>query len=100
MALTMCWPATLVDFRSKFLTLRPLPRRLAALTVLLLGLAVVPAHAQDKGSLSGRIVDAKSGHALPFASVTVVETKQGVLTDSEGQYLLGGIPAGTYSVRA
>ena len=95
----MLWPMTIVAARSKSLTPTPLMCRLAALSALLLSAAVLPAQAQDKGSITGRVVDAKSGHALPFASVTVVETKQGVLTDSEGQYLLGGIPLGTYSVR-
>ena len=31
--------------------------------------------------------------------MTVVEAKRGVLTDSEGQFLISGVPPGTYEVR-
>jgi outer membrane receptor protein involved in Fe transport len=68
-------------------------------TLLLLLLNALPAAAQDRGSISGKVSDRKSGHALAFASVTVVEAKRGGLTDSEGQFLVSGIPAGTYEVR-
>ena len=70
---------------------------LALVPLLLVG--VLPAHAQDKGSVVGRVTDKKTGHALPFANVTVVEAKRGVLTDSEGQYLLSGLLPGTYEIR-
>src|SRR2546427_11797434 len=70
--------------------------RLAALSVLLLA---TPALAQEKGGISGRVTDKKTGHALPFASVAVVEAKRGVLTDSEGQFVLTGILPGTYEIR-
>ena len=69
------------------------------LAIVLLLLSVLPAAAQERGSISGKVSDKKSGHALAFASITVVEAKRGVLTDSEGQFLLPGIPAGTYEVR-
>ncbi len=68
------------------------------LTVLFLGLAF-PALAQDKGSISGKVSDKKTGHALPFATVTVVGAQRGGLTDSEGQFLVSGVPPGTYEVR-
>src|SRR5437867_6321647 len=55
--------------------------------------------AQEKGAISGKVVDKKTGHAIPFATVTVVEAKRGGLTDSEGQYLVTGIPLGTYEVK-
>ncbi|HEY6866403.1 MAG TPA: TonB-dependent receptor [Candidatus Eisenbacteria bacterium] len=67
------------------------------LPLLLLG--APPARAQEKGSLMGRVTDKKSGHALAFASVTVVEAKRGVLTDSEGQYIISGLAPGTYEIR-
>ena len=62
-------------------------------------LCVLPVAAQDHGSIAGKVSDRKSGHALAFASVSVVEAKRGVLTDSEGQFLISGIPAGTYEVK-
>src|SRR5260221_446145 len=80
----------------------PMTRLLNLLTLLLplLALGALPAHAQEKGSITGRVTDKKTGHALPFASVNVVEAKRGVLTDSEGQFVLSGLLPGTYDVRA
>jgi len=57
------------------------------------------ASAQQHGSISGRVVDQRTNHALPFASVTVVGAQRGGLTDSEGQYLITGVPAGTWEVK-
>ena len=37
-------------------------------SLLLLALAL-PAMAEDKGTISGRVTDHKTGHALPFANV-------------------------------
>ena len=66
---------------------------------LLLILGALPALAQDKGTVAGRVTDKKTGHAIPFANVTVSEAKRGVLTDSEGQYVLSGLPAGLYEIK-
>ena len=55
--------------------------------------------AQEKGTLSGRVTDKKTGHAIPFANVTITEVKRGVLTDSEGQYVFSGLPPGAYEVK-
>jgi outer membrane receptor protein involved in Fe transport len=74
-------------------------KRALALSLLVLALCAVSAAAQDRGSVAGKVSDKRSGHALAFASVTVVEAKRGGLTDSEGQFLLSGIPAGTYEIR-
>ncbi len=70
---------------------------LAALVTLVV-LFATPAFAQDKGSITGHVADKKTGHAIPFASVTVAEVKRGGLTDSEGQYIIGGLLPGTYTV--
>src|SRR5678815_6107150 len=69
------------------------------LVVLFLLGCAVPALAQDKGSISGKVSDKKTGHALPFATVTVMGAQKGGLTDSEGQFQVTGIPPGTYEVR-
>ena len=72
--------------------------RSLSFAVLLLGFAL-PALAQDKGSISGKVSDKKTGHALPFATVTVVGAQKGGLTDSEGKFLITGIAPGTYELR-
>jgi outer membrane receptor protein involved in Fe transport len=69
------------------------------LILIILALSAVPAAAQDRGSVAGKVSDKRSGHALAFANVTVIEAKRGVLTDSEGQFLLSGLPLGTYEIR-
>ncbi len=76
---------------------RPLPP--TAFAALLLCLLALPALAQDKGSVAGRVIDKRTRHAIPFATVSVVEAKRGALTDSEGQYLIPGLVPGTYEVK-
>ena len=74
--------------------------RLWPLTPLMtLLLAAAPAFAQDKGGIVGRVTDKRTGHAIPFATVTIPGAKRGGLTDSEGQYQIGGLLAGNYEVR-
>ncbi len=62
-------------------------------------LAAVPAFAQDRGSIAGRVTDKRTGHAVPFATVTVVGAQRGALTDAEGEFLITGVPVGTWEVR-
>src|SRR5437660_1199115 len=70
---------------------------------LLLGLfllvAAVPALAQDKSTITGKVTDRKTGHALPFATVGLVGIPKGGLTDSEGKFTIPGVPYGTYEVK-
>src|SRR5262245_27150299 len=67
--------------------------------VLLLAVLAFPAAAQEKGSITGRVRDKKTRHALPFATVTVVGAQRGALTDSEGQYVVSGVGPGPWQVR-
>lgn len=73
--------------------------RLFALFFLLLTSFVAPASAQDKGTVAGRVMDKRTGHAIPFANVAVIGAKRGGLTDSEGQFTLTGVPVGSYEIR-
>jgi len=77
----------------------PTLSRSLTFAALLLALAAFPAAAQDRGSISGKVSDKRTGHALPFATVTVVGAQRGGLTDSEGQFLVTGVPPGSYEVR-
>src|SRR6266487_467682 len=78
-----------------------MPRLPTLLAVVLIASALVlsPAHAQERGSLTGKVTDKKTGHALPFATVTVIGTQRGGLTDSEGRFLVTDVAPGTYEVR-
>ena len=66
---------------------------------LLLLAAAVPALAEDRGTITGKVVDKRTGHALPFANVAVIGAQKGGLTDSEGRFTISGIPVGKYDVR-
>src|SRR4029453_9659259 len=63
------------------------------IVVLLVGLAV-PAAAQQTGSITGTIVDARDGTPLEKVSVRVQDTKLAVLTTSNGRFQLDEVPAG------
>ena len=75
------------------------PRAPRFLLLLLPLVLASPAWAQEKGGVTGRVTDKRTGHAIPFATVTVVGAQRGGLTDSEGQYLVTGVPPGTWEVR-
>ncbi len=49
------------------------------------------------GSLKGRVTDGKS--PIPFVNVIILDTGYGVGSDSNGYYVIRGIPAGEYKVR-
>lgn len=76
----------------------PFPRLLTLSALLLVTLAA-PAIAQEKGSVTGRVTDKRTGHAIPFANVSVVGAQRGGLTDSEGQFTIANVPVGTYEVK-
>ncbi len=50
------------------------------------------------GALTGHIVDARSGEALPGVNVIVQGTLRGAATDIDGKFLVSGIRPGTHTV--
>ncbi len=65
------------------------------LCVFLLWLCAGIVLAQTPGStLRGRVLDAKTGEPLPFASVYINNTSRGTTADSSGNYRLGNVPPG------
>ncbi len=76
------------------------PVRLVFLIIASLVSFATTLHAADVGTVAGRVVDKKTGHAIPFASVSVPLAKRGGLTDSEGLFTISGIAPGTYDVKA
>ncbi|MEL6616108.1 MAG: carboxypeptidase-like regulatory domain-containing protein, partial [Bacteroidota bacterium] len=69
--------------------------------VLLLLLAFLPgiALAQNTGKLAGRVTDASTGETLLGANVFLPEIQRGAATDIDGNYVILGIPVGTYTVQ-
>jgi TonB-dependent starch-binding outer membrane protein SusC len=62
-------------------------------------LAVAPLAAQTPtGTITGRVTDAASQQ--PIAGVTVAVAGRSTLTRDDGRYLLIGVPAGSYELRA
>ena len=66
------------------------------------------AHAQEtsppiedgQGDITGVVVDASTASPIAGATVTVITTGQSDTTDSNGNYLITGVPAGTHDVSA
>lgn len=67
-----------------------------------LALVIGVAHqgvAQQEGTVRGRIVAAATLQPVTGAQVSLTGTRHGVLTDARGQFMLVGVPAGSYSLR-
>lgn len=54
--------------------------------------------AQERGSLSGSVTDAKTGDPLPGVIVKIKGTYYGINTDIDGKYMIKGISPGEYTV--
>lgn len=56
--------------------------------------------AQNTGKISGVITDVATGDPLPGASIAVVGTTRGAISDADGNYFIIGVPVGNYDVQA
>jgi len=54
--------------------------------------------AQESGNLSGKIIDIKSGEALPGVNIILKGTYYGAATDINGKFKINNISVGTYNV--
>ncbi|HVZ56326.1 MAG TPA: TonB-dependent receptor [Chitinophagaceae bacterium] len=61
-------------------------------------LAGLGAKAQEGLTISGRVMDEES-NPVPGASLTVLNTALGAYSDKKGEFVLTGLPAGTYMVQ-
>ncbi len=55
---------------------------------------------QDRGMITGKVVDAETGDALPGVNVVVEGTNRGAATDLEGVYRIATMPPGRYNLVA
>jgi TonB-dependent receptor len=53
----------------------------------------------DSGIIKGRIVDSETKDALPGANVAIIGTNMGAATDLRGNYIIGNIPPGEYTLK-
>jgi outer membrane receptor protein involved in Fe transport len=71
------------------------------LCILLLLALPTMAFAQGvSGKISGRVVDQATGEPLIRASVRVLDSRLGALTDLEGNYTILNVPVGVYVIKA
>jgi outer membrane cobalamin receptor len=54
---------------------------------------------QATGTIRGKIIDAETGEGIPAAQVLIEGTTMGAAADNQGQYVIFGVPAGTYTLR-
>jgi len=70
------------------------------LSVLVLSLLVANLAFAQRGTIAGKVTDAKSGDGLPGANVLVQGLEYGAATNTDGEFTIAGVPAGTHSVIA
>lgn len=62
--------------------------------------APASAVAQGSGTITGTVTDSSTRQGIAGAQIQVVGTTRGTLTNASGEYTIGGVPAGTVTVRA
>jgi TonB-linked SusC/RagA family outer membrane protein len=71
---------------------------LAILAVLLASFALPRAAAAQVGTIRGTVTDSATGRGVGSARVTIPGTTRETVTDDQGRYTLGGLPAGSTPV--
>jgi len=71
-------------------------------SLLVFALLFIPAvsFGQATGSIGGTVVDAKDGSPLFNATVKIVGSKMGALTDENGEFVILNVDVGTYTLEA
>ena len=69
-----------------------------SLTALLVLATSRPADAQDTGTITGTVADARSGAPVEAAQIFIVGTNLGTLSAARGRYVLLGLPVGDHEV--
>lgn len=62
-------------------------------------LAPCVAHAQQTGTLTGTVVDGATGDPVVRATVTIVNTRLGALTNVNGVYTIKNVPPGEHTIK-
>ena len=78
--------------------LRPMSRSAVKLTFLSLTLSA-SVFSQQFGGIRGQVVDSDFGQPIAKASVTIMGSPFGAVTDDQGNFTISGIPPGVYTVQ-
>ena len=81
------------------LAIRPPCIRISALVLSLLALVPIAAAAQATGSIRGRVLN-DAQRPIPGATVSIVGTTRGGLTNPDGEFVIANVPVGPQTVRA
>ncbi len=78
-----------------------LPRKTIIAAAVLLGLLICTSivFGGSTGKIKGVVTDKETGEPIPGASVMVMDTKQGAITDPDGSYLIVLVPPGKHDLR-
>ena len=74
-------------------------QRGGAAVLAVLALTLPSALEAQTGSMRGQVVDAVTQRAVGGAQIEIVDTRQGGLTNTSGQYLILNVPVGEHEVR-
>ena len=55
--------------------------------------------AQQFGGIRGQVVDSDFGQPIGKATVTILDTPFGAMTDDQGNFTISGVPPGIYSLQ-
>lgn len=75
-------------------------RAILIATALLWGAAPAPGEAQERGRVTGTVVEAATRRPLSAVQVSIPGTGIGSLTNAQGQFVLTNVPVGEVQVRA
>lgn len=63
---------------------------------LLLIMITTIVYSQNTGTISGKVLDARTKQPLVAVNVRVLDTERGAITDLDGNYTIPNVPVGTY----
>jgi len=72
---------------------------IVSILTLMIIAATFSLHASAGGKIEGTITDAKTGEPVVQASVLIVGTVRGAMTDFDGKYTISEVERGTYTLR-
>ncbi len=73
-------------------------------TLMLMGLyadvmAAESTPVNEGNSIFGHVIEEDTEESIPYATVMIMETKQGAVTNEDGEFYFSNIPAGNYTLR-